>query len=232
MFLSTILGDFTQAAGFLVIGAAAAATFKTIVPAHIMESIGSSLLLSIALMAGLAFILALCSEADAFVAAAFSTIPVIGKLVFLTVGPAVDVKLFAMQAGIFGRKFAVRFAPLTFVVAVVVGDRRRAAVLGVVVMRAIRNERGGCGWGMNKETQSIVVALLGGLLLSITLSGRFTSYVRPGFKPLLLIGGGILVAVGVLSLVLAIMADVKADRARKQARSWRDERSAADVRRR
>jgi len=40
--------------------------------------------------------------------------------VFLTVGPAVDVKLFAMQAGIFGRKFAVRFAPLTFVVAVVV----------------------------------------------------------------------------------------------------------------
>ena len=121
VFLATILGDFTQAAGFLVIGAAAAATFKTIVPAHIMESIGSSLLLSVLLMAGLAFILALCSEADAFVAAAFSTIPVVGKLVFLTVGPAVDVKLFAMQAGVFGRRFAVRFAPLTFVVAIVVG---------------------------------------------------------------------------------------------------------------
>ena len=69
---------------------------------------------------------------------------------------------------------------------------------------------------MNKETQSIVVALLGGLLLSITLSGRFTSYVRPGFKPLLLIGGGILVAVGVLSLILAIMADVRRDKARKR----------------
>jgi len=121
VFLSTILGDFTQAAGFLVIGAAAAATFKTIVPARIMEGIGSSLFLSIALMAGLAFILALCSEADAFVAASFSTIPVVGKLVFLTVGPAVDVKLAAMQAGVFGRKFAVRFAPLTFGVAIVVG---------------------------------------------------------------------------------------------------------------
>ena len=72
---------------------------------------------------------------------------------------------------------------------------------------------------MNKETQSIVVALLGGLLLSITLSGRFTSYVRPGFAPLLLIGGGILVVVGVLSLILAILADVKADRARKLAAS-------------
>jgi uncharacterized membrane protein YraQ (UPF0718 family) len=120
VFLSTILGDFTQAAGFLVIGAAAAATFKTIVPAHVMEGIGASLLLSVLLMAGLAFILALCSEADAFVAASFSTIPMVGKLVFLTVGPAVDVKLFAMQAGIFGRKFAVRFAPLTFGVAILV----------------------------------------------------------------------------------------------------------------
>jgi uncharacterized repeat protein (TIGR03943 family) len=73
------------------------------------------------------------------------------------------------------------------------------------------------GGGMNKETQSIVVALLGGLLLSITLSGRFTSYVRPGFAPLLLIGGGILVLVGVLSLVLAIRADLAADRAQKVA---------------
>ena len=70
---------------------------------------------------------------------------------------------------------------------------------------------------MNRETQSIVVALLGGLLVSITLSGRFTSYVKPGFAPLLLIGGGILVIVGVLSLVLAIRADLAADRARKHA---------------
>ncbi len=121
VFVSTMLGDFTQAAGFLVLGAAAAATFKTLVPAHIMESIGSSLLLSIALMALLAVLLALCSEADAFVAASFSTIPLVGKLVFLTVGPAVDVKLAAMQAGVFGRRFAVRFAPLTFAVAVLVG---------------------------------------------------------------------------------------------------------------
>lgn len=70
---------------------------------------------------------------------------------------------------------------------------------------------------MNTETQSIVVALLGGLLISITVSGRFTSYVKPGFAPLLLIGGGILVLVGVLSLILAIRADMAADRARKNA---------------
>jgi uncharacterized repeat protein (TIGR03943 family) len=71
--------------------------------------------------------------------------------------------------------------------------------------------------GMNKQTQSIVVALLGGLLLSITLSGRFTSYVRPGFKPLLLIGGGILLTVGAVTLAMSLWADIKADRARKHA---------------
>jgi uncharacterized membrane protein YraQ (UPF0718 family) len=120
LFLPTVRGDFTQAAGFLVIGAAAAATLNTVVPRHFMLSVGSSVALSILVMGALAFVLALCSESDAFVAASFSTIPVVGKLVFLTVGPAVDIKLFAMQSGTFGRKFAVRFAPLTFVVAVVV----------------------------------------------------------------------------------------------------------------
>lgn len=121
VFLSTVGSDFAQVAGFLVIGAAAAATFNVLIPAGFMEHVGSSVVLSVLLMACLAFILALCSEADAFVAAAFTTIPFIGKLVFLTVGPTVDVKLVALQAGTFGRKFAVRFAPLTFVVALATG---------------------------------------------------------------------------------------------------------------
>lgn len=60
---------------------------------------------------------------------------------------------------------------------------------------------------MNKETQSVVVSLLGGLLVSITLSGRFTSYVKPGFAPLLLIGGGVLIVVGVVSMILALRDD-------------------------
>lgn len=56
---------------------------------------------------------------------------------------------------------------------------------------------------MNKETQSIVTILMGGLLIAITVSGRFTSYVKPGFAPLLLIAGGVLGLVGVASLYLA-----------------------------
>jgi uncharacterized protein len=45
-------------------------------------------------------------------------VPLLPRLVFLVVGPAVDVKLFAMQAGLFGRAFAARFAPCTFLVAI------------------------------------------------------------------------------------------------------------------
>ncbi|MBV8932486.1 MAG: permease, partial [Kutzneria sp.] len=43
--------------------------------------------------------------------------PLLPRLVFLVVGPAVDVKLIALQAGTFGKAFAARFAPMTFVVA-------------------------------------------------------------------------------------------------------------------
>ena len=119
--IPTMLSDFTQAAGFLVIGAAAAATLNSVVPRQFLNSVGSSAVLSVIMMAALAVLLALCSESDAFVAASFTMIPLVGRLVFLTVGPAVDVKLFAMQSGTFGRRFAIRFAPLTLVVAVITG---------------------------------------------------------------------------------------------------------------
>ena len=69
-------------------------------------------------MAVLAVLLALCSEADAFVAASLSALPLLPRLVFLVVGPAVDVKLIALQAGTFGRAFAARFAPATFAIAI------------------------------------------------------------------------------------------------------------------
>ncbi|MBM9467139.1 TIGR03943 family putative permease subunit [Nakamurella leprariae] len=68
---------------------------------------------------------------------------------------------------------------------------------------------------MNRLTQSIITVLLGGLLLAITVSGRFTAYVKPGFAPLLIIGGSALVAVGLISLVLAVRADLRAERSQR-----------------
>lgn len=66
----------------------------------------------------LAVILAVCSEADAFVATSFTAFSPTARLAFMVVGPAVDLKLIAMQQGTFGARFTRVFAPLTFVVAV------------------------------------------------------------------------------------------------------------------
>ncbi len=54
---------------------------------------------------------------------------------------------------------------------------------------------------MNRAAQSLVAVLLGATLLGVTLTGRFTSYVRPGLGPLLVISGVILTLVGLASLV-------------------------------
>ena len=122
--------DFLQAAAYLVVGAAAAAALHVLVPAWVFEHLAGNLVIGVLTMALLAVVLALCSEADAFVAASLTMLPLVPRLVFLVVGPAVDVKLAAMQAGMFGRRFAVRFGPATFVVATVTATIVGLAILG------------------------------------------------------------------------------------------------------
>ncbi|MEX2587825.1 MAG: permease [Actinomycetota bacterium] len=116
---ATSLHDFLHAGGFLIVGAITAATLHTVVPQSVLSTIAGSGLLAVLIMALLAFVLAICSEADAFVAASLSQFSPTARLAFMVVGPAVDVKLVALQAGTFGRSFATRFAPISFVVAVV-----------------------------------------------------------------------------------------------------------------
>ncbi|GGZ83917.1 permease [Streptomyces echinoruber] len=111
--------DFLHAGGFLVVGAMAAATFNVAVPQSVLETFSGSPWLSVLFLAALAVVLAVCSEADAFVAASLSGFSPVARLAFLVVGPMVDVKLIALQAGTFGRAFAVRFSAATAVVAVV-----------------------------------------------------------------------------------------------------------------
>jgi uncharacterized membrane protein YraQ (UPF0718 family) len=124
--------DFLQAAAYLVLGAATAAALHVLVPAWVFERLAGQFVLGIVTMALLAVVLALCSEADAFVASSLTMLPLLPRLVFLVVGPAVDVKLVAMHAGMFGRAFAARFGPAVLVVATVT-----ATVVGVVVLGGV-----------------------------------------------------------------------------------------------
>ncbi|MEV0963066.1 permease [Streptomyces sp. NPDC049910] len=110
--------DFLHAGGFLVLGAMAAATFNVAVPRPVLDTFSGSPWLSVLFLAGLAIVLAVCSEADAFVAASLTGFSPTARLAFMVVGPMVDVKLIALQAGTFGRAFALRFSAATAVVAV------------------------------------------------------------------------------------------------------------------
>lgn len=119
-FFSALRHDVVHAGGFLVLGAMAAATINVIVPAQFLQTIADNPVLSVIALALLAVLLSICSEADAFVAASLSQFSLTSRLVFLVVGPMVDLKLVSMQAGVFGRRFAFRFAPATLLVATVI----------------------------------------------------------------------------------------------------------------
>ncbi|MDG4764862.1 permease [Solwaraspora sp. WMMD406] len=119
-FWAAVRHDIMHAGGFLVIGAMAAASINVLVPERWLQTLADNPVLSILALAVLAVLLSICSEADAFVAASLSQFSLTSRLVFLVVGPMVDLKLISMQAGTFGRRFAARFAPATFVIAIVV----------------------------------------------------------------------------------------------------------------
>jgi uncharacterized membrane protein YraQ (UPF0718 family) len=57
-----------------------------------------------------AFVLSLCSEADAFVAVSFIQFPTSSQLAFLVFGPILDIKLALLYSATFGRAFVVRLA--------------------------------------------------------------------------------------------------------------------------
>ncbi len=128
-FIDVASRDFVHAGGYLVVGAFAAASLQLIVPRSALNAIADNELLSILLLAGLAVLLSICSEADAFVAVGLPQFSLTSRLVFLVVGPVIDIKLVAMHAGVFGRRFALIFAPVTLGVAILV-----AVVVGQVLL--------------------------------------------------------------------------------------------------
>jgi uncharacterized membrane protein YraQ (UPF0718 family) len=118
-FTAGLQHDFLHAGGFLVLGSAAAASFNIAVPRSLLDVFTGSTWLSVPLLALLAVVLCVCSEADAFVAASLSGLAPTARLAFMVVGPMADLKLITLQAGTFGRAFAVRFSSATWAVAVV-----------------------------------------------------------------------------------------------------------------
>lgn len=96
--------DLLDMGKYLILGAFAAALFKTFLPPAWLASFDQSQVLAIVGMMVLAVVLSVCSEADAFVAASFVTVPAAAQLAFVTLGPMVDIKLIGLYAVTFQRR--------------------------------------------------------------------------------------------------------------------------------
>jgi uncharacterized protein len=93
---------------FLILGAFVAAFIQTTVKTATLLDIGQGPITSNLVMMGLAYVLSLCSEADAFVAASFRSTFSTGSLVaFLVFGPMLDIKNTLMLLGTFKAKFVL-----------------------------------------------------------------------------------------------------------------------------
>lgn len=108
--LAHAIDDIFDVGRYLVFGALFAAIMQIYVPTRLLTSIGQTPLLSILLMMTLAFIMSLCSEADAFIGASllssFGLAPVMGFLLF---GPVIDIKNLLLMFRVFKRRFIGQF---------------------------------------------------------------------------------------------------------------------------
>ncbi|CAM4030395.1 permease [Mesobacillus thioparans] len=102
------IDEFFDMAKYLIIGAFLAALVQTYLPAKTLLEIGSGTASSLAVMMGLAYFLSLCSEADAFIGASFSSIfPSTSILGFLIFGPMIDLKNTLIMMSVFRIKFVM-----------------------------------------------------------------------------------------------------------------------------
>jgi uncharacterized membrane protein YraQ (UPF0718 family) len=104
-FVSHLTGDVIFMARFLIVGAAIAAAVQTFVPQSIVNGVARLPVLSLVAMMALAFLMSLCSESDAFVAASFVSFGPAAQLAFLVSGPMIDMKLAALYMGTYRKGF-------------------------------------------------------------------------------------------------------------------------------
>ncbi|WP_432352770.1 permease [Sporosarcina sp. A2] len=101
-----MIDEFFTVGKYLVAGAMIAALLQTYLKTSVLTSIGNGDASASLVMMALAFILSLCSSADAFVASSFrSTFSTAALIAFLVFGAKFDIKNTMMMLGVFKTKF-------------------------------------------------------------------------------------------------------------------------------
>ena len=127
-FSSHLVSDFLFMGKFIVLGAALSAFVQTAVPQSVIAKLGGTPVLAALSLMAVAYVLSLCSEADAFIAASFTSFRPGAQLAFLVLGPIVDMKLTVLYGATFRGWFVPRLL-LATVPLIVAGS----LVFGVVI---------------------------------------------------------------------------------------------------
>ena len=107
-FATHLVSDFLFMGKFIVLGAGLSALVQVALPGSVVSALGGAPVLSSLALMAVAFVLSLCSEADAFIAASFGSFTPGAQLAFLVFGPLADMKLTVLYGATFRRWFVGR----------------------------------------------------------------------------------------------------------------------------
>lgn len=101
---------------FLILGAFISAAFQALIPREQILHLGQNSAFSIVIMLIFAFLISLCSEADAFIASTFIGQFTLGSIIaFLLLGPMIDVKNTLMLSYSFKKSFIAKLIVIIFI---------------------------------------------------------------------------------------------------------------------
>ena len=106
---------------FIVLGAGLSALVQVVLPGSLVSALGGAPVISSLALMAVAFVLSLCSEADAFIAASFGSFTPGAQLAFLVFGPLADMKLTVLYGATFRSWFVGRLL-LVAIPIIVVGS--------------------------------------------------------------------------------------------------------------
>lgn len=118
--LAHAIDEFFDTGRYLVFGTLIASAIQIYLPTRVLTTIGHSPITAILVMMLLAFILSLCSEADAFIGASLlSTFGIAPVMAFLLIGPMIDIKNLMMMVNSFKTRFIVQFISVSSLIIII-----------------------------------------------------------------------------------------------------------------
>lgn len=118
--LAHAIDEFFDTGRYLVFGTLIASAMQIYLPTRVLTTIGHSPITAILVMMLLAFILSLCSEADAFIGASLlSTFGITPVMAFLLIGPMIDIKNLMMMVNSFKTRFIVQFISVSSLIIII-----------------------------------------------------------------------------------------------------------------